>query len=78
MSHYREKALLVKNELLSCRARNLIFILEIDILQKNTKLQFEGYSQGKSTLKLNSRAYEKYEYEHLGRWYIKLTLFKRF
>ena len=31
----------------------------------------------KNTLKLNFTAYEKYEYEHLGRWYIKLTLFKR-
>ena len=31
-----------------------------------------------STLKLKSSAYEKYEFEHLGRWYIKLTLFKRF
>ena len=37
-----------------------------------------GYSQGKGTLNLNSNAYEKYEYEHLGCWYIKLTLFKRF
>ena len=33
-------------------------------------------TQGKSTLKLNSSTYEKYEYGHLGRWYIKLTLFK--
>ena len=32
----------------------------------------------KHLLKLNSRAYEKYEFGHLGRWYIKLTLFKRF
>ena len=31
----------------------------------------------KNTLKLNFTTYEKYEYEHLGRWYIKLTLFKR-
>ena len=37
-----------------------------------------GYSQGKSTLKLNCSAYEKYKYGHLGCWYIKLTLFKRF
>ena len=37
-----------------------------------------GYLQGKSTLKLNSSANEKYEYGHLGCWYIKLTLFKRF
>ena len=34
--------------------------------------------QGKRTLKWKSSAYEKYEYGHLGRWYIKLTLFKRF
>ena len=31
----------------------------------------------KITLKLNSSAYEKYKYRHLGPWYIKLTLFKR-
>ena len=30
---------------------------------------------GKKHLKLNSRAYE-WEYGHLGRWYIKLTLFR--
>ena len=30
----------------------------------------------KSTLKLNSSDYEKYEYGHLGRWHIKLILFK--
>ena len=35
-----------------------------------------GYSQGKSTVKHNSSAYEKYEYGHFGRWYIKSTLFK--
>ena len=34
------------------------------------------YSQGKSTLKLNPSTHEKYKYGHLGRWYIKLTLFK--
>ena len=28
--------------------------------------------------KLNSSAYKKYEYGPLGRWYIKLTPFKRF
>ena len=38
---------------------------------------YYGYSKGKSTLKVNSSAHEKYEYGHLGRWYIKLTLFKR-
>ena len=26
----------------------------------------------------NSNAYEKYEYGHLGLWYIKSTLYKRF
>ena len=51
----------------------------------NTCLTAGGYYdndkitlKGKSTLKLNSSAHEKYEYGHLGRWYIKLTLFKRF
>ena len=33
---------------------------------------------GKITLKQNSSAYEKYEYGHLGRWYIKTTLYERF
>ena len=37
-----------------------------------------GYSQGKSTLKLNSGAYEKYKYGRLDGWYIKLTLFNMF
>ena len=37
----------------------------------------QGYLQRKSTLKQDSNAYEKYEYRHLGRWYIKSTLFKR-
>ena len=30
----------------------------------------------KNTLKLSSSTHEKYEYGHLGRWHIKLTLFK--
>ena len=33
---------------------------------------------GKKHSKMKLQAYEKYEYGHLGRWYIKLTLFKRF
>ena len=32
----------------------------------------------KARQKLNSSAYEKYEYGYLGRWHIKLTRFKRF
>ena len=32
----------------------------------------------KSTLKSSSGAFEKYEYIHLGTWYIKLTLYNRF
>ena len=36
-----------------------------------------GYSHGKSTLKLNFSAYEKYEHGYLGHWYIKLTFFLR-
>ena len=39
---------------------------------------FKDTHREKSTLKLNSSAYEEYKYEHLSRWYIKLTLFKRF
>ena len=35
-------------------------------------------SQRKNTLKQNSSAYEKYEYGHLGSWYIKSTLSKGF
>ena len=52
----------------------------INILQRKKPCVFNtsGYSQGKSTLKLNCSAYEKYKYGHLGCWYIKLTLFKRF
>ena len=37
-----------------------------------------GYPQGKSTVKWNPTAYKKYEYSHLGLWYVKLTLCKRF
>ena len=37
-----------------------------------------GYSQEKSTLKGNSSACVKYEYGHLGRWYIKSTPYKGF
>ena len=33
---------------------------------------------GKKHPKIKCSVYEKYEYGHLGRWYIKLTLFKRF
>ena len=51
----------------------LVFLLKY--LRKNF---FKDTRREKSTLKLNSNAYEKYEYGHLGRWYIKLTLCKRF
>ena len=53
------------------------YFYEFD-LYLGRKKYIQGYSQGKTTLKLNSRAYEKYEYGHLGCWYIKLTLFQRF
>ena len=42
---------------------------------------FDGFKDNhreKSTLKLNSSVYGKYEYWHLGHWNIKLTIFKRF
>ena len=34
----------------------------LDGVDENAKKKFQGYSQGKSTLKLNSSAYEKYKY----------------
>ena len=37
-----------------------------------------GILTKKKRLKLNSSTYEKYKHGHLGRQYIKLTLFKRF
>ena len=41
------------------------------------KSKIKDTHREKNTLKLDSSAYEKYEYGHLGCWYIKLTLFKR-
>ena len=66
---YQQNLLFLKNVLmLMMRLKKVTvyrsFILELRILT------------GKNTLKLNSSAYEKYEYEHLGRWHIKLILFK--
>ena len=67
------------------RSISLAKFLALKTIMKNfetvswkRKKAASGYSQGKGTLNLNSNAYEKYEYEHLGCWYIKLTLFKRF
>ena len=67
------------------RSISLTKFLALKTIMKNfetvswkRKKAASGYSQGKGTLNLNSNAYEKYEYEHLGCWYIKLTLFKRF
>ena len=51
-------------------------VVEVKLLQiKYNNLRI---LTGKSTLKLNSSVYEKYKYGHLGYWYMKLTLFKRF
>ena len=41
-------------------------------------LIFKDTSSKKRDLKQNWDAYEKFEYEHSGSWYIKLTLCKRF
>ena len=49
-----------------------LFLQEV-VLYTAQKMKFSI-----KTLKLNSNAYKKYEYGNLGRWYIKLTLFKRF
>ena len=52
---------------------------EFDIFDDKISQQlFKDTYREKSTLKLNSSAYEECEYGHLSRWYIKLTLFKRF
>ena len=45
---------------------------KIFIIEKKKK------KQGKSTAKQNSSAGKKYKYRHLGHWYIKSTLYKRF
>ena len=52
----------------------------LDIQKKLAKMLRTTFkdTHRESTLKLNSSAYEKYEYGHLGGWYIKLTLFNRF
>ena len=45
--------------------------------EKNLYLDtFYAESQGKRTLIENFRAFEKYEYEHLGGWYIKTSLYE--
>ena len=65
-----------------CQNLNFVGDFEADIIycgyiQAEMKMRIpQRYSQGKSTLKLNSSTYEKYEYGHLGSWYIKLALFK--
>ena len=45
------------------------------LLKLNT---FTNCFKDKSTLKWNSSANEKYEYRHLGTWYIKSILYKSF
>ena len=46
--------------------------------KSRSKIFFQGYWQGKSTVKSNSSAFKMYENRHLGCWYIKSTLYKRF
>ena len=52
----------------------LFFKVNYELIMNSCKL---WYSQGKSTLKWNSNTFEKYEYGHLGGWYIKSTLYTR-
>ena len=63
----------------SVKFRTFSFIFQ-KILSFLSALSYwvEDTHREKNTLKLDSSAYEKYEYGHLGHWYIKLTLFKRF
>ena len=42
-----------------------------------TRVPFQGYLQGNSTLTKNSSTYEKYEYWDLGNCCIKVTIYKR-
>ena len=44
---------------------------KINYLYAYTRTEVKDTHRQKGTLKLNSSAYEKYEYGHLGRWYIK-------
>ena len=44
-------------------------------LSKFSKFSIKSTHREKAPQNLNSSAYEKYEYGHLGCWYIKLTLF---
>ena len=55
----------------ACIALNSPYFGRIQIDFKDTHME-------KNTLKLNSNAFEKYEYRHLGGWYIKPTLYTRF
>ena len=57
----------------SCKSR-LYFILR----RSSTRQIYQGYSQGKTSVKWNSSAYKKCKYGHLGCWYNKSTLYKRF
>ena len=48
------------------------FFVKKKVLNLVLTYWFKDAHREKNTLKLNSSAYEKYEYGHLGHWYIKL------
>ena len=67
-----------------CRANKTI-VVKHDILvlgsNRSSKVRFVSLLRiltGKKTPKWNFSANEQYEYRHLGCWYIKSTLYKRF
>ena len=64
----------------NCSRKTWHFGIEI-VSNGSSKVRFVSLLRiltGKKTPKWNSSASEQYEYEHLGCWYIKSTLYKRF
>ena len=70
----RRRPLSHRNQSIDLRSSMDWFLYDNGLCLERVK----GTRREKNTLKLNSSPYEKYEYGHLGRWYIKLILFKRF
>ena len=50
----------------------------IQYLKLNIRLLFKDTHRKKASSDKKSSSYEKYERGHLGRWYVKSTLYTRF
>ena len=48
------------------------------IYGKKVYFVFPSFNDSLLSLRILSSSYEKYEYGHLGHWYIKTSLYKRF